>query len=808
MLDTNILEKKNAKEVISILKSDLSRGLSNTEAEHRLSEYGYNEIPEKKSNPVLIFLSKFYGPVQALLWLVIFLSYLLNHMRTFYIVIALLIFNAIVSFFEEYKADKSIEALKKRLAQNARVLRSGSWITVKTRLLVPGDIIRIRLGDIVPADAKIISTEDLEIDESIITGESLPVSKMNNNVVYSGSTVKRGEATCIVVGTGMNTFYGKTAELIERAKPKSHLEEVVMNIVRYLMYADAIILLLLFIYGFFLLHIDLPTLIPFLLVIFIASVPVALSAAFTVAMALGTEKLAKKSVLVTKLESLENTATMNILCMDKTGTLTQNKITVKDIAIIGKHTKDEIIKYASEASRREDNDPIDNAIIDYTEIYKIKTNKQIFFKPFDPLIKRTYAYIDDKKKYYTTKGAAQVVFQLCRLNSIENKKAFEKVAEFAHSGYRTIAVAVSKDNKKWDLVGLIALHDEPRPQAKPLIAELKNLGVMPKMLTGDNIAVAREVSSELGIGENVIDMNTINRNSKSFNRDIIEANGFANVFPKDKYDIVNALQIKNNIVGMTGDGVNDAPALKQADVGIAVANATDVAKSSAALVLTENGINVIVDAIKESRRIFERMVVYTETKISKVFQIISVVAIIFIVFKFMPITPFLLILLLFTNDITNISVSTDNAIYSSSPDIWNVKRMVTISAILGISLVLQGLLLIPICFSIFNMSVAAFQTSLFLLFDISDKFVIFNLRTRKEFWKLKPSSTLFSASLIGIIIGILFAYYGVFITQISMPAILFITLIALIFFFIDDIIKIAVFNFFDRKDARMRINKI
>ncbi|MGC8687988.1 MAG: plasma-membrane proton-efflux P-type ATPase [Candidatus Micrarchaeia archaeon] len=802
MLKTDAIEKKNAAEVVAILNSNINNGLSSSDASHRLSEYGYNEIPEKKANPLLIFLSKFYGPVQALLWLVILLSYLLNHMRDLYIVIALLIFNAIVSFFEEYKADKSIEALKKNLAQNARVLRDKKWIDIPARLLVPGDIIRIRLGGVVPADAKVINTEDLEIDESIITGESLPISKLNNNIVYNGSSVKRGEATCIVIGTGLNTFYGKTAKLIEKARPKSHLEEVVMNIVRYLIYADIIILIILFVYGFFILHMDLTTLIPFLLVIFIASVPVALSAAFTVAMALGTEKLAKKSVLVTKLESLENTATMNILCMDKTGTLTQNKITVKDITVIGKHTKDETIKYASEASRKEDNDPIDNAVLDYAEIYKIKVNKQLHFKPFDPTIKRTYAYIQSKKNYYTTKGAAQVIFELCRLNSKENRKAFEKVTEFAQKGYRTIAVAFSNDNKNWELVGLIALHDEPRPQAKPLIAELRNLGVIPKMLTGDNIAVAEEISKELGIGNNIIDMNKIDRNSASYKRAIIEANGFANVFPKDKYDIVTALQNKKDVIGMTGDGVNDAPALKQADVGIAVANATDVAKSAAALVLTENGINVIVDAIKESRRIFERMVVYTEAKIAKVFQIISFVAIVFIIFKFIPITPFLLILLIFTNDITNISISTDNAMYSSNPDIWDIKKIITVSAVLGISLIFQGLLLIPICFSLFGMTIAAFQTAAFLLLDVTDKFVIFNLRAKKEFWKLKPSGVLVGASLIGVIIGILFSYYGIFITPISMPAIIFIILVSLIFFLIDDIIKIQIFNFYDKKLKR------
>ncbi|MGC8571961.1 MAG: plasma-membrane proton-efflux P-type ATPase [Candidatus Micrarchaeia archaeon] len=786
--------KMSINETLNALKVNLDYGLSSAEASKRLELYGYNEIPEKKQNPFLIFLSKFYGPVQALLWIVIFLSYLLGHMRDFYIVTILLIFNAVVSFIEEYKADKSIDALKKRLSQHARVLRNKEWGVIEARNIVPGDIIRLRIGDIVPADSKIITSENIEVDESIITGESLPLEKSSNDLLYEGSTIKQGEATAVVIETGLNTFYGKTARLIEFAKPSSHIEEIIMNIVKYLMYADIIVLFILFLYGFFYIHMSIITLIPFLLVIFIASVPVALSAMFTIAMALGTEKLAKKSVLITKLEALENTATMNILCMDKTGTLTQNKILVKEVFTMPKYSNNDIIKYAVEASKLEDADPIDMSIIDYAKSLNIKADNVVLFKPFDPTLKRTYAEVNYKNrlKYAVTKGAAQVVLGMCKLDSKTKKNAFDKVYEFAAKGYRTIAVAVSSDRKNWRFIGLIALYDAPRPQAKQLISELKSFGVRPKMLTGDNIAVAKEISGELGIGSNIVDMNSIDRKSKNYNQLIFNADGFANVFPKDKYDIVKAMQSKKNIIGMTGDGINDAPALKESDVGIAVANATDVAKNSADLVLTENGIAVIIEAIKESRKIFERMLTYTILKVSKVFQIILSIAIIFTIFKFIPITPFLLVLLIFTNDINNISIATDNTEFSKSPDVWNIKSIMKISSILGISLIIQILLLIPVGFSVFNMSIAEFQTFVFLALDITDKFLIFNVRTNREFWKIRPSNGVLASAFAGVLIGVLFAYYGIFITPISLGAIIFIILVSTLFFFIDDIIKIKI----------------
>jgi H+-transporting ATPase len=414
-MDINDAKSMATDELMSMLKSS-HEGLSEQEAQIRLAENGYNELKEKKPNPALKFLKRFYGPVPLLLWIVILISYFLHNFRNLYIVLALLIFNALAGFAEEYKADKSIDLLKQKLSTYSRARRSGAWVKISSRLIVPGDVLRLRIGDIVPADCKVIESESLEADESPITGESLPVSKNNGDLAYSGSVIKRGEATVMVFATGTNTLYGKTAEIVASASPVSHLEGVVLNITKYLILADIVIISIMFIYGISSLRIDLGDLLSLMLVIFIASVPVALPAAFTVSMALGTEKLVKKNVLVTKLSSIEETSTMNILCFDKTGTLTTNKITVKKIRPFNTG-EDEVLRYAAEASRRSDNDPIDNAILDFASSRAVKTGRQLRFSPFDPSTKRTEAeVIDEAGNYLVMKGAAKIISGLFPLD--------------------------------------------------------------------------------------------------------------------------------------------------------------------------------------------------------------------------------------------------------------------------------------------------------------------------------------------------------------------------------------------------------
>ncbi len=791
MMDAGWAAKANAEDVLKKLKTT-DKGLSAIEAEKRLSELGYNEIKERKHSPLLLFVKKFYGPVPLLLIVVLLLSYALGHFADFYIILALLIFNAVISFLEEYRADKSIELLKQRLSPTSRVLRSGRWILISSRNLVQGDIVRVRSGDIIPADSKILESEAMEADESAITGESLPVDKNQGDILYEGSVAKRGEATCVVIGTGASTLYGKTATLVENAKPKYHTQEIIMGIMRYLIIADIIVIAIMFGYGVLALNANLGVILPLLLVIFISSVPVALPAAFTTAMALGTEVLSKKNILVRRLGAMEDAATMDVLCMDKTGTLTKNEISVKDVEAFSSKAED-VVRYAADASRKEDNDPIDIAVLSYAIYKKVKPDRQLSYSPFDPSTKRTEAEaLEGKKRIKVAKGAVQIIANMCKMTAAERKRASDVVEGYSAKGYRSIAVA-SNSGAGYRFAGILALRDEPRKDASALISELRELGIKPKMLTGDNIAVAKQVSYELGIGDKIVDASEFSKQGKESYRKIAAADGFANIYPEDKYTIVSALQKRKNITGMTGDGINDAPALKQAEVGIAVSNATDVAKSSAALVLTKDGIGVIVDAVKESRKVFERMITYTMTKISRIFQIVVFVAILYITMHgFIAITPFLLILLIFTNDIANISVSTDNVGFSKSPDVWNMKAIVGTSAIIGVMLMAEGMALLPFINTL--IPAAAFPTAIFLLFDVSDKFTLFNFREKRQFWRSTPSKWLLAASIVGITAGTILAYYGILMPRLSSDAILLVFEISFISIFINDIAKVFIFK--------------
>lgn len=805
-MNTKEIESLSLKETFKRLKSS-PKGLTSEGATTRLKEYGYNEVKEKKQSRLLKLLSKFYGPVPGLLWIVIFLSYLLylndglvEHLRDIYIILILLTFNAIVSFFEEYRADRSVEILNHRLAIKPRVLRSGEWQHVHAKMIVPGDILRVRFGDIMPADLKVIESQSLEIDESVITGESLPIEKHTNSILYEGSLLKRGEATCITINTGTKTFYGKAATLLSGEGSKPHLQEVITKIAEYLILADIIVIIIMLIYGNLILHVALNTELPFLLVVFIASVPISLPTAFTVTMSLGTEKLSKKSILVRRLDAVDDTALMNVLCIDKTGTLTQNKIVVKEVAPIGS-TREEVIRCAAEASRKEDRDPIDNAILQYSISNFIKLNKQVMFEPFDPSTKRTEALIKGKERYYVVKGAILAIEKLCNLDKKERLAYYALAERFSKQGYRSLAVARGNLNKKFRLAGIIALYDEPRHEAKELLKELSALGIETKMITGDTIAVASHLANELNMKGEIVDINDIKKLSGNrLIKKINSAIGFANVYPQDKYTIVRSLQKENMIVGMTGDGINDTPALKQAEVGIAVSSATYVAKSVAALVLTRSGINVINDAIKESRKIFERMVTYTMTKIARVFQIIVFVVILFVALNgFISITPFLLILLILTNDIANISVSTDNVNYSNRPDAWHIKAIMYPSMLIGFLLVLEALILTPINLYAFKMTISQFQTATFLLLNITDKFTMFNLREKRSFWRSRPSNSLILTSFIGVIIGIILSYYGIFISSIALVPIITIVVLSTVFFILNDFIKVAALRFFGFK---------
>ncbi len=792
-------KKKAAVEDINERMKGLStsfEGISEKEAEKRLLYYGANTIAENPQNYPLKFLGEFIGPIPFMLFALIGLSIFLKDYTEAFIVIGLLIFNAVATFFEEFKADNTLELLKKKLAAYVNVKRGGTWKRVASQSLVPGDIIRIRLGDICQADGLITESDYLSVDQSMLTGESLPVEKRRGEDIFSSSLVKAGEATVLVTATGKKTSFGKTAELVKMAKSRTHLEADIINLIKYLVVADigliAVVLIFSFISG-----INLIDTVSFSLLILLASVPVAISAAFTIAMAYGAKRLSSRDILVTKLGAIEEAATMDLVCLDKTGTMTMNKLAVLDPWPYLRNTKEEVLLYGSLASRAEDNDEIDTAIIRECLDHKIKTPvfKVKRFFPFDPATKISRSEVEiNNKLIKAAKGFPSEIIRLCNIKNEESREIEEKIRSSSSNGERVIAVAANK-NGVWDLIGLLPLADRLRPDTRKLISELNRLGLTTKMLTGDNIDTARAVAKEAKIGDKMISADSLaGKSEKEIAGLVAENDGFAGVFPKDKYTIVKALQDSGFHVGMTGDGVNDAPALKQAEVGIAVSNATDVAKSAAAIVLTAGGIEPIVNAIKESRAIFERMMTYTLNKVTRIFQIAFFLSVAFIVLKFLPLLPIQLILMIFINDIGSISLSTDEESYSKGPDNWDTKTILHASLIFAVMATIEIALLSIIGLSYLHLGESAFQTFLFVSFIFSIEMMLLSIRSRHGFLSSMPSAPVLLQIISAVLITAFIAYFGILMTSLRAEYLILPAIFAVIFLVLTDAIKVFIYG--------------
>ncbi|EQB73928.1 MAG: hypothetical protein AMDU4_FER2C00038G0042 [Ferroplasma sp. Type II] len=759
-------------------------GLSDSDAESRLQTYGYNEVAEKKQNFLLKFLKKFWAPIPWMLEFTIIITFVLGKYDDTVIILFLLVFNGIISFTQESKADNAVELLKKKLSVQARVLRNGKWNPIEARLLVPGDIVHLRLGDVVPADIVIIDNE-LEIDQSALTGESLSVTRKKGDTIYSSSIVKRGECNGITVETGSKTYFGKTTELVAAAKTKSHIEELIMRIVKYLIGIDTILVVALILFSIYQ-GVSLSDVIPFALVVLIASIPVALPATFTIAMALGALHMSKRGEIVTRLSAIEDAASMDTLCMDKTGTITEDRLTIKTPKV---YSEDEqaLIKYASYASERESEDPIDNAILDYAESKSIKIDysTRSGFTPFDPAIKRTEAIIEENgKSIRIVKGAPQVIDQL---SGTVPDGYEDDVKYFSSQGFRIITVAVGSETL--EIKGIIPLYDPPRKDSKELISELKQINVSPVMITGDNTLIAEEVAGEIGLDKKLCDTSTIKSNYTGAS----DCSVFAEVFPEDKYYIVKALQKSGHIVGMTGDGVNDSPALKQAEFGVAVASATDVAKASASVVLTHPGLTDIVDGIKSGRRIYQRMLTYTLNKIMKTIQVAFFLTLSFFVVRFFVTTPFDVILLIFANDFVTMSIATDNVGYSIKPEKWNVRSLIYSSVILSAFLVVEGFVFLYIGL-VARMGMNEIHTFIFDMLVFSGQFTVYMVRERKRFFNSMPSRVLLISSILDIIVISAISYYGILVTAIPLKFILISIGITFIWMVFMDSIKNIVFR--------------
>lgn len=747
-----------AEETIKLL-STASDGLTEAEAKNRLDKYGMNTVQEERTNPVLKFLKKFWAPVPWMLEITAVVTFLIGKDVDTYIIISLLLFNGFIGFLQESKADSAVELLSQKIRVNARVIRDKKWKQIPSAELVPGDVVYVRMGDLVPADLKIIFGE-VSVDQSQLTGESVPVRRTSNEVIFSGSVLNRGEANCVVLFTGSKTMYGRTAELVKSAKSESHLEKLVIGIVKYLAIVDISLVLGLIVFSLFF-KVPLNEVIPFSLVVLIASIPVALPATFTVATTYGALDLSKKGALVTKLSAVEDAATMDSICFDKTGTLTQNRLTVSDPIPFGITTQ-ELISFAMAASNESSLDSIDLAIINYgkkidatTERFTIKK-----FVPFDPSTKRTECLIDiDGKEVLVAKGAPQVITEMFEPRRID--EISDKVTSLAVKGYRSIGVGVSRDGKK-EFSGIIPLRDPPLPDSADLIKKLKSLGLKTRMITGDSAPIAKEISKEVGIGENICRISEVRKGEKN----VEDCDTFAEVLPEDKFFIVKSLQKTHHITGMTGDGVNDAPALKQAEVGIAVSSATDVAKASASIVLTHPGLSDIVYTVEDGRKIFQRMLTYTLNKITKTIQVVVFLTVSFFIFRFFVTTPFDIILLIFANDFVTMSIATDSVRPSVNPEKWNVRSLLGSSISLAAFMVVESFIALVIALRL-GLNQNQIDTFIFDMLVFSGLFTVFMVRERGKFWNSMPGKWLIISTIADITFVSLMSFLGILVTPIG-----------------------------------------
>ena len=844
----------------------LDKALSSKEAQERLKKYGPNAIEEKEESTLHRLFRRFWGPIPWMIETAAVLSAAAKRWEDFTIIMVLLLVNAIVDFYQESKALNAIAVLKKKLARKALVLRDGSWQEIDAKEIVPGDVIKVKIGDIVPADAKLLGGgEFLLVDQSALTGESLPVNKKAGDDIYANAIIKQGEMIAQVTATALNTYFGKTVGLVAKAQQeeKSHFQKMVIKVGDFLIIVTLIMIGIIVYHG---LKTNQPTieLLIFALVLTISAIPVAMPAVLTVTMAIGARALAAKEAIVSRLAAIEEIAGMDILCSDKTGTLTQNKMSLSDPFTAEGYSKEDLMVYAALASKEENKDPIEKPIFEYIDENnlrsKLKGWKLKKFLPFDPVHKRTEGiYERSECELIVTKGASQIIIEQSDEKEFDKKRAYEKVEEFAQKGFRTLGVAYRKSKEDlYHFVGLIPLFDPPREDSKEAIEEAGQKGIEVKMVTGDNIAVAKYIANILNIGDNIQDVRVLkgesieeylylskilskaiteavypNASKEQIDRavkDILKkverelynmpipkgtvkkheseiialienANGFAQVYPEDKYFIVNELQKADHIVGMTGDGVNDAPALKKADCGIAVSGATDAARAAADIVLMAPGLRVIVDAIKESRQIFERMKSYTIFRIAETIRIIIFMTLSIVIYDFYPITAMMIIILALLNDIPIMTIAYDNTKIRQMPVRWDMKEIFILSSWLGIAGVISSFVLFWFLISYMDLPLAFVQSVFFAKLVIAGHGTIYNTRIDDWFWKRPwPSWTLFSATFFSRVAGTIIAVYGFGLMEpIGWEWALGMWAYALSWFVFNDVVKMGVLRYYRKK---------
>ena len=749
---------------VAIAAPDLERGLSSDEVARRQQRYGRNILEVKRKSPVLMLLQFFWGPIPWMIEAAGVLSALVQHWDDFAIIAVMLVLNAAVGFWEEFKADSAVEALKKRLAPEARVRRDGRWQVVDAAELVPGDEVLVRLGNIVPADLSLLGDGALTVDQSALTGESLPVEKSAGDTVYSGSIVRTGEMIAWVTATGAETYFGKTAKLVQTAQPRSHFQQAVLRIGNFLILLTIALVITIVSIALFR-HDPAVETLTFALILTVAAIPVALPAVLSVTMAAGASRLATLKAIVSRLVSIEELAGMDVLCSDKTGTLTKNELICGDPVVIAARDADEVLLWGALASRDDDGDAIDQAVLGaLPEQSRLGDYDVVDFTPFDQVRKRTEAKVRrGNATHVVSKGAPQVIAELCHLRPDVARTVTDHVTTLAGAGYRTLGVARKTGDGPFEFQGLLPLFDPPRDDAEATIAEANGMGLSVRMVTGDHLAIARETARKLGLSENVARASAVfDDTGKPAQADALErAASFAEVFPEHKFALVRALQGRGHIVGMTGDGVNDAPALKQADAGIAVSGATDAARAAADLVLTAPGLSVITKAVEEARRIFSRMTSYATFRIAETIRVLLFMSLSIIALGFYPVTAVMIVLLAVLNDFPIMMIAYDNAPVAPQPVRWDMRKVLTLSTVLGVLGVIASFMLYLIARDYLLLPEDATRTLIFLKLLVAGHFTIYLTRNDGALWRRPwPAWRLVVVTELTQLLGTLAAVYG------------------------------------------------
>jgi len=755
--------RSSAADALASFGSNPETGLASAVAAVRLRRDGPNDVPEQKSHPVLRFLLKFWGLSAWMVELIAVLSFILHKNTDFVIALALLLVNAVLSFLQEQRASAAVTALRKRLQVSGRVLRDRAWKLVPARDLVCGDVIRLRSGDFVPADAQMIAGE-LQIDQSALTGESQEISRGPDGLLYSGSIVRHGEATAVVVETGVRTYYGRTTQLVQSAHPKLHIEEVITRVVRWLFLIVGVQVALAVAVAIPK-GIPIVEILPLSLVLMMSAVPVALPVMFAVSMALGSIELGRRGVLVTRLSAAEDAANMDVLCADKTGTLTLNRLSYAGALPQSGFTEEDVLRDGAAASNEANQDAIDMAFLRKAQDAHVqeKIGTIHSFTPFSAKTRRTEAVIErDGRRLTVMKGALRTIATATGLDDAAIATLEAQANEHAKAGFRVIAVGRAEGNRPLKFVGLALLADAPRPDSRRLIEELKALGVLVKMLTGDALAVAREIGGILGLAD-IVRVPELRMADAAAAQAIAQVSGgFAEVYPEDKFLVVKSLQGAGHVVGMTGDGVNDAPALGQAEVGIAVRDATDAAKAAASVVLTTQGLSGIVDLVKNGRAIYQRVLTWIINKISRTILKSGFVVVAFLVTGKFVISALGMVLLVFMTDFVKIALSTDRVRPSQKPESWKIGGLVRMAVFLGLLMLAEALGLLAFGWNRFDLGqhpgqlqTFTFETLLFFAL-----FSIVSIRERRFFWSSRPSSVLMAALIADAGVGVLIGFWG------------------------------------------------